>query len=99
MSEDTQSTDEDDADESRRAQWSSVGDLTTSLLEAVADETGEDVTDLPPLNDAIDPDALESLLTRDPSDSIQLAFSYTGVRVRIDSDGYLFVQQRTGTER
>ncbi|GGN95927.1 MULTISPECIES: HalOD1 output domain-containing protein [Haloarcula] len=86
----------DSDDSTARTEWDSVADLITSLLTAVADETGTRVSDLPPLNDFVDPDAMESLLTSDRSETIQLSFNYTGVRVHIDSDGYLFVQQRTG---
>lgn len=68
----------------------------TAILDAVAAREGTDVKDLPPLYEAIDPDALETLFepTRQgPTRTGRLEFTYSGYVVTLvcDRDGTLDV--------
>lgn len=56
-----------------------------SIVNAVAAATGRTMTDLPPLQQRVDPDALETLLTS--SSSITITFSYAGTVVSAHGDG------------
>ena len=70
-------------------------DLTYHLTTTIADRTGTAVSELPPLYDTIDPDALDSFLRADHSDSQtgrSVEFSYAGFRVTADSTGRLDLQ-------
>lgn len=62
------------------------------VVEAVAIAEGVDETDLPPLYDAIDPDALDSLFhprpTGDDVDAMgAIYFTYNGHEVRVSAAG------------
>lgn len=70
--------------------------LMTTILEVVADREGTDVARLPPLYEAIDPDALETLFepTREGATRTgRLEFTYCGYVVTLvcDRDGTLNV--------
>lgn len=72
------------------------GDVPPSvrIVEAVAEETGRDPTDLPPLHEYVDADALDTLLSSsasDDSDLFTLSFSYGDVDVRVDGQGSIEV--------
>jgi hypothetical protein len=61
----------------------------TAVIEAVAAVSDRDATDLPPLYESIDPDALNMLF--DPVDDhsdrpLAVSFTYFGYRVRVDRD-------------
>jgi len=59
--------------------------VTERVIQTVATATGRDEVDLPPLFDAIDPDALETVVSTISSGEIR--FSYAGLDVAVDSDG------------
>lgn len=63
-----------------------------AVIEAVAEQRGCDVRDLPPLYDSIDTDALDRLFA-DPAATTSrvLRFSYDGSTVELQSDGQLTV--------
>lgn len=67
---------------------------TMRVVTAVAEATGRGATDLPPLADAVDPDALEALVAgeegRDRRD-VEVRFSYAGRDVRVATDGEVSV--------
>jgi hypothetical protein len=70
-------------------------DLTYHLTTIIAERTGTAVSDLPPLYDAIDPEALDSFLRADHSDTHterSVEFSYAGFRVSADSTGQVDLQ-------
>ncbi|MHC3439783.1 HalOD1 output domain-containing protein [Natrialbaceae archaeon A-gly3] len=62
----------------------------TAVIEAVAKATDSDPLDLPPLHDAIDPDALNTLFNRSET-SIQMVFQYAGFEVVVQ-DGEVEVE-------
>lgn len=59
--------------------------LVADVLAEVAERNGCDALELPPLSDAVDPDALVALVA-EPGVS-EIAFSYDGYVVRIDGSG------------
>lgn len=65
--------------------------LSTVVIFAVAEHEGVDPTDLhPPLFEAIDPDALDSLFPAwgtERAGTARLVFSYRGHEVEVSSDG------------
>jgi len=65
--------------------------LTERIVEASADVAGSDSLDLPPLYDAVDPDALEALYDRDGTDGPEVKFTYAGCGVTVHGDGSVSV--------
>lgn len=60
-----------------------------TIIERVARMTGRDQIELRPLNEVVDPGALNTLLDgpRDADDSIEISFVYEGVELTIAPDG------------
>lgn len=67
-------------------------ELGLTVVEAVATATDRAKTDLPPLHRAIDPDALERVLTRGESSSVTVAFDYADTGVEVSANGTIQVQ-------
>lgn len=63
------------------------GGYVADVLEAVADREGVDVLDLPPIFDAVDPDALEALLATADDTEVTVSFPYGGYDVTVTSGG------------
>lgn len=76
--------------------WLPDVDVGSTIVQALADRTGRDIVDLPPLYDAIDSDALSRLVTtatsREATPSVMVQFGYAGHRIRITSDGIVGFQ-------
>lgn len=71
-----------------------------TIVREVADREGVDCTELPPLYNIIDPDALEALadsLAQD-SDEGEIQFAYCGYQILIDSDGHVIVTDHVTRE-
>ncbi|EMA32361.1 hypothetical protein C446_14654 [Halobiforma nitratireducens JCM 10879] len=67
-----------------------------AIVDFVARETGTDAVELSPLYDAVDPDALDSLLRSDGFAALE--FEYEGRTVEIeDADGSLRISFADGT--
>ena len=71
--------------------------MASAIVSGVAACTGRGVTDLPPLYDVIDPEALEQVLasplgSRRRSNDERFAFTYAGCEVMIDGDDELTVR-------
>ena len=67
------------------------------IIHEIAEQTGRDPLDLPPLNDYIDTDAIDSLLRSNAtkkSRKIQLEFQYDGHQVTVLQDKSLSVHVR-----
>lgn len=62
-----------------------------TLLHAVADHTGEDLTALPPLWSVLDPEALEGLLLHSRRTDTTVEFRYNGCRISMDSSGTIAI--------
>lgn len=74
-----------------------------SIVEQVVDEVsrieGVDQTDLPPLYDVVNPDALDSLLgdaDRESEGDVRISFSYSGYVVTARDDGIVEIEDRSG---
>ncbi|PCR90581.1 PAS domain S-box protein [Natrinema ejinorense] len=63
--------------------------LSYAVILAVADAEGADPTDLSPLSDAIDPEALDLLLSKNES---QVRFNYHGYTVTVDHRGVVNIE-------
>lgn len=74
---------------SRRGKKSNV---STRVIQALADSTGTDAGNLPPLYESVDPDALVRLVESldDPKGSIK--FSHADHRLLISADGGVAVK-------
>ncbi|RQG98677.1 HalOD1 output domain-containing protein [Natrarchaeobius oligotrophus] len=57
-----------------------------AVIEAVAETTDSDPLDLPPLYEAVDPDALNTLFDG-PETGVWLRFRYAGFGVAVDDEG------------
>lgn len=65
-------------------EFSDTETATVAVIDAVAAVTGTRPTDLPPLYDAIDPEALDGLFEsfeRRSSETLRVEFSYHGLTV------------------
>lgn len=76
--------------------------VTVQVVNAVADATGRDPNDLPPLHGAVDTDALETLVGREPatlasgeSDAVEVTLEYAGCTVTVSSGGDVAVSEGT----
>ncbi|MBV0924464.1 hypothetical protein KTS45_09660 [Halomicroarcula limicola] len=95
MSNDEIEIDIGDFDESSSRAWGASDEPTAAITDAVAAETDRAANELPPLNEYVEADALNALLTRSGRGTdVQVSFTYEHVRVTVDSSGYLFVQAR-----
>ena len=76
--------------------------LVVAVTETVAERRGVEPTDLRPIHDVIDPDALNTVF--EPAgtavrNSGRVAFTYYGYEVRIDGDGSIEVEESTDERR
>lgn len=69
-----------------RHDWTASDRPSVTLVEAVAAATDRTTTDLPPLHQRIDPDALDTLVTSGES-AVTVAFQYADVAVSINGNG------------
>lgn len=74
-----------------RSDWSEHGVPSTAVVETVAAARDVDAVELPPLNDHIDPDALDRLLT-DGGGSVQISFAYADAEIYVRGDGAVEVR-------
>ncbi|AHG04020.1 hypothetical protein HALDL1_10725 [Halobacterium sp. DL1] len=72
-----------------RSDWTSYGNPSTAVAEAVAEATGKEQTELDPLQHSVDADALDALLTNSDSPRLELSFTHDGVDVRITGAGVI----------
>ena len=63
------------------------------VLAKVADSTGRDVLDLPPLYDYVDPDALDAVVATATNGTVR--FAYEGHEVAVESDGTIRLAERS----
>lgn len=73
-------------------QWVDGVEPSVRVVEAVADATGCDVTSLPTLHDAVNVDAMNTILTGADHRRVHLTFEYANRSVEIDSDGRIAVE-------
>lgn len=76
---------------------------TEAVISTVSAATGVDVLELPPLYDAIDPDALGSLFSVSSGGSRRfrgsVSFAYAGCLVTVDGRGTIEVEPGVGSGR
>jgi hypothetical protein len=72
-------------------EWDSTDSLLLRIIETVAEETGQAHDEMAPLHSAVDPDALERLLTGSES-FLRLTFTYEGCTITAANDGTVVVQ-------
>lgn len=73
-----------------RHDWQQPDQPSVAIVEAVAAVTNHPVTELPPLQRAIDTDALDTLLTGRTA-SVTISFQYADATVRVDGNGGITV--------
>ena len=71
--------------------------MVSAIVSGVAACTGRGVTDLPPLYDVVDPEALEQVFgslprSRHRSNDKRIVFTYAGCKIVIDGDDELTVR-------
>lgn len=78
-----------------RHDWDQDGSLSTSVVTAVSQVTGDDPTEIDPLYEVIDPDALDRLVDSlgDDADG-QVTFTLNGCAVTVTGDGAIAVSPR-----
>lgn len=83
-----------DADGSTdRYQWDGETAPSVAIVEAVAETTGREPAVMPPLQQTIDMDALESLVAGHGKSSVRLSFEYVGVDVTLEPNGVIEVSK------
>ena len=79
-------------------EWDDETAPVSAVVTAVAAAAGTDPVDLPPLYDAIDPDALNALYTgRSGSDSVRARFRYADYTVIVEGSGEVRICTSDGT--
>lgn len=71
--------------------------VSERILERIADESGRSPTDLDPLYDVVDPDALDCLFASTTSANRsegRVTFDYHGYTVTVHGDGRLDIEYR-----
>lgn len=80
-------------------QWRHLGtighgredDASLTIVQALVDKTGVDLSHAPPLYDAVDPDALDQLVkhaaARGSQNRLAVEFTYAGHAIRVHGDG------------
>ena len=90
MAQDTDATDRDTV--SVRYEGDGPERPATAIVRAVATATDRSETDLPPLGEVLDTDALNVLVERSTTDGLSLSFAYAGTHVVVVSDGRITVR-------
>ncbi len=68
------------------------------VVRAVSDTLGAAPTEIPPLFETLDPDALDALIEHATDTAVTIAFEYAGLQVTVDADGTVSVDgDRTAT--
>ena len=65
--------------------------ISLRVVEALADATDTTPSELDPLYNTVDPEALDRLFQPDSSDDIRVTFEYGDARVEIRGDGTIMV--------
>lgn len=71
--------------------WAEYESPSTAVVVAVAEATGREQRALPVLNEYVDGDALDSLLT-DSTNSVEFSFRYGTAMVHVSGDGSLQIE-------
>ena len=74
-----------------RHNWKKVGRPSVAIVGAVAATTNQETTDLPPLQETVEADALDTLLDGQSS-SVAVSFQYADTDVSVTGDGSIEVR-------
>lgn len=74
-----------------RHEWSGDTDPSMAVVEAVAAATGRDPYEMPPIQRAVDTDALDALVAAENGSSLRISFEYLEATVTIHPDGVIEV--------
>lgn len=72
--------------------------ISIEIVERVADREGVDPTDLEPLYDVVDPEALETLVDGACDGTIEVEFSYYGYEIVVDGNGTVSIDDEPPSE-
>ncbi|OTF01686.1 HalOD1 output domain-containing protein [Halorubrum sp. SD683] len=72
-------------------QWSGETTPSIAVVEAVAAATDRDPRKMPPIQRAVDTDALDALLTAGKGSSLRVSFEYLDATVTVHPDGTIDV--------
>lgn len=64
-----------------------------AIIEEVAAIDGTDPTELPPLYEVIDPEALDALVESASESEFEVEFPYSGHEVTVTGDGEIHIEQ------
>lgn len=78
--------------EIRRSDWTEYDHPSTAVASAIADTMGHAQTDLEPLQDSIDADALDALVGDADVDHVEVTFAYGDLEVYVTSSGVLEIR-------
>lgn len=70
---------------------SDAGSFVVELVNFVAETTKQDPMEMPPLSDAIDPEAVQQVLEADDDGSTKVGFHYAGCGIVVTGSGEMFV--------
>lgn len=71
-------------------------EISVTVVQAVFVALDAPVNELPPVTDAIDPDALEAVVSNDPPSDVTVTFSYAGRRVVVLEGKTVYVRPEDG---
>lgn len=96
---DTETTERQGLDQTPvRHSWAESEQPSVAIVEAVSAATGRQITELPPLQEGADPDAVDALLTGGQSSQLRISFSYAGTSVVVEADGTIEVRSEAADE-
>lgn len=70
---------------------SEPGSFVVELVTFVAEATGDDPMEMPPLGEAIDPEAVQRVLEADDDGSTKIRFRYADCEIVVTGAGEMFV--------
>jgi len=72
--------------------WEDSDSLIFTIVTTVSTATGEEVNAMEPLYSAIDPDALEALISHRRDDTLRISFVYEACTITVAGSGEIVVQ-------
>ncbi|MFB6075181.1 MAG: HalOD1 output domain-containing protein [Haloarculaceae archaeon] len=79
--------DSDDGMDEARFDWRDAGRPSQGVIEALTEVTGRGPTEGPPLQQFVDVDAIDALLSRDGGEDVMVTFRYEDLRVTVSGAG------------
>lgn len=72
-------------------------EVTRAVTEAVSDASGTPMEELPLLENSIDLDALNAVVTNGSSSDVLVSFTFAGLRVHVHSRDVVYARPAAGT--